>query len=256
MTEESVLYDERDGVAHITLNRPHRSNSFDLATAHLFRELVQRAASEQVKAVVVSGKGKRFCAGGDLSSMLEGGLSPHKLTELASAVDAGFIELAELSKPVVAAVHGAVAGAGLGLLLSCDLAIAARSTKLLMAYDSVGLTPDCGVSYLLPRAIGQHRALQLALTGQVLSAAEAKAWGLLVECVDDDAVLARGTELAAGLAQRPTFALGQAKRLIRSSWQTSRSDSGQDEARTIGAAAATPEAAALIATFISPAAQS
>jgi enoyl-CoA hydratase/carnithine racemase len=102
--------------------------------------------------------------------------------ELAATFEAGLRRLSELPVPVVAAVHGAVACAGLAVVLNCDVVIAARSTKFLMAYSAVGLTPDCGVSYLLPRAVGQQRALELALTGRTLSAEEAMAWGLVAAC--------------------------------------------------------------------------
>lgn len=250
MAEPAVLYDERDGIARITLNRAARSNAFDLATAKLFTELVHRAAADTVRVVLISGNGPRFCAGGDLAAMAADGLTAQPLTELASTLDLGLQMLAALDKPVVAAVHGAVAGAGLGLLLSCDLAVAARSTKFLMAYDGVGLTPDCGVSYLLPRAIGQQRALQLALSGRVLSAEDALQWGLLATVVDDDQLTATAAAMVEKLAKKAPFALGQAKRLIRTSWLVTRQQSGQDEAATIGAAATTPDAQRLIAAFL------
>jgi 2-(1,2-epoxy-1,2-dihydrophenyl)acetyl-CoA isomerase len=154
-----------------------------------------------------------------------------------------------LDKPVVAAVHGAVAGAGLAVLLNADLVVAARSTKFLMAYAGIGLTPDCGVSYLLPRAVGQQRALELALTGRVLTAERAHAWGLITEVVDDDQLAQRGEALADQLAGEPTFALGQAKRLIRESWTRSRPDSAEDESGTIARAVTTEVATARIARF-------
>jgi 2-(1,2-epoxy-1,2-dihydrophenyl)acetyl-CoA isomerase len=145
--------------------------------------------------------------------------------ELAATFEAGLRRLSELPVPVVAAVHGAVAGAGLAVVLNCDVVIAARSTKFLMAYSAVALTPDCGVSYLLPRAVGQQRALELALTGRTLSAEEAMAWGLVAQVAQDEDVLRRATEVVTQVAHAATSALGEAKRLIRSSWESTRSES-------------------------------
>jgi 2-(1,2-epoxy-1,2-dihydrophenyl)acetyl-CoA isomerase len=127
--------------------------------------------------------------------------------------------------------------------------VSGRGTKFLTAYAGVGLTPDCGLSWLLPRAVGQQRALELALTGRVLTAEEARDWGLVTTVVDDAELEEQATVLAVRLATAPPFALGQARRLIRSSWTVSRAESGADEARTIARAVTTPEAQALVARF-------
>ncbi len=162
---EPVRYAVDGNVARITLNRPEVSNAVDLPAAHAFEVAVQRAgADDEVRAVLLTGAGPRFCAGGDLAAMAADEDPAGYVRELALVFDRGLRSLAALPKPVVAAVHGAVAGAGLGVVLSADLVVAARSTKFAFAYTGVGLTPDCGVSVLLPRAIGQQRALQLALT--------------------------------------------------------------------------------------------
>jgi 2-(1,2-epoxy-1,2-dihydrophenyl)acetyl-CoA isomerase len=135
-------------------------------------------------------------------------------------------------------------------VLSSDVAVAARSTKFLMACAGVILTPDCGVSYLLPSAIGQHHALQMAPTGRVLTAEEATDWGVVAEVVDDDAVLNRANELATQLAEGPTFAFAETKRLIRSSWGVIRDQSSKDEAETISRVVRMDGASALIAAFV------
>ena len=151
--------------------------------------------------------------------------------------------------PVVAAVQGAVAGAGLAVILNADVVVAAKPTKFLTAYAGIGLTPDCGVSYLLPRAIGQQRALELALTGRVIGADEALAWGLVSSVVEPDALDAAAEELAARIATGAIAALGDAKRLIRSSWELSRPASAAAEVDSISHAVTREEAVTLIAAF-------
>lgn len=252
MTDDSVRYECTAGLARITLARATRSNAVDLPTARALGRAVEQAAADPgARALLVRGEGRRFCAGGDVAAMVAAADRSKYLEELATALDLALQGLAGLAMPVVAAVQGAVAGAGLAVMLSCDVIVSAGSTKFLMAYAGVGLTPDCGVSSLLPRAIGQVRALELALTGRTLTAAEAQAWGLVTEVVDDEALETRAAQLAERLAAGPTFALGQAKRLLLSSWQTPREQLGREEARVIADAVTREEATALLAAFTS-----
>ena len=223
-----VRYEPVGAVGRIVLERPDASNALDLPAARAFGEAVSQAESTTVRAVTLTGDGKRFCAGGDVASFVTADDRTAYLHELATVLEQHLRRLSELAKPVVAGVQGAVAGAGLALLLNADLVVAGRSTKFVMAYAGIGLTPDCGVSYLLPRAVGQQRALQLAVGGRVLSADEAREWGLVTEVVDDDQVATRTAEVAKALADGPTLALGEAKRLIRSSWDVSRADNAKD----------------------------
>ncbi|MFE4539741.1 enoyl-CoA hydratase/isomerase family protein [Streptomyces scopuliridis] len=249
MTDEAVRYEQDGAVVRITLARPSVSNAIDLTTAVEFAGAVRRAASDEIRAVLISGDGKRFCSGGDLASMAGADDPATYVHALATELDRAFRDLSALRKPVISAVHGAVAGAGLGLVLSSDIVIAARSTTFLWAYAGVGLTPDCGVSYLLPRAVGQQRALDLALTGRVLSSDEASRWGLVAEVTDDGEHRERGSALAAQLARAPGHALAGAKRLIGSAWEVSREESSEDEADTIAEAVTTDDAVALISAF-------
>lgn len=243
---------ELDGaVGRIVLDRPQASNSFDLPAAEALGLAVTAAEDAAVRVVTLTGEGARFCAGGDVASFVGAPDGPSYLLGLASALEHHLRRLSDLAKPVVAGVHGAVAGAGLAFLLNADLVVAGRTTNFLMAYAGIGLSPDCGVSYLLPRAVGQQRALELALSGRVLSADEAREWGLVTEVVDDDQVAARTTEVARRLAAGPAIASGQAKRLIRRSWSDSRADSGRDEVETIARMVETDEAQALIKRFLS-----
>lgn len=251
MSDEPVRLDITDGVASVELNRPEAANALDLPLAERLSEVVERVAGDDVRAVLLVGAGKRFCAGGDVRSFLASEDPPAYLELLASTADRALQRLAELDKPVVAAVHGAVAGAGLAVMLSCDLVVAAAGTKFVTAYAGIGLTPDCGVSWLLPRAVGQQRALELLLTPRTLTAVEARDWGLVTEVVDDAVVADRGLELARSLAAGPAAAYGQARRLVRSSYAATRAETGADEARTIAEAVRTDDAQRLIAAFTS-----
>lgn len=239
-----------DGVAVITLNRPEVLNALDLPAAYAFGAAVDRAAGQDVRAVLVAGAGGRFCAGGDVASMAASDNRGALLHSLATTFDAGLRKLSQLPKPVVAAVHGTVAGAGIAILLHSDVVISAKSSKFLMGYAGMALTPDCGVSYLLPRAIGQQRALELALTGRVLTADQAHDWGLVSEVTDDDGLMARAREAAVRLAAGPTGAFAETKRLIRASWTTTREEHACDEAATIARAVTTEDAAKRLKTFL------
>jgi 2-(1,2-epoxy-1,2-dihydrophenyl)acetyl-CoA isomerase len=239
-----------DGVAHLELNRPDHSNSFDLAAAQTFLEAVQDVVQdENVRVVLLTGAGSRFSAGGDVASMAASPDRAVYLHELADVLDTALQILDSAPKPVVVAVQGAVAGAGLGVMLTGDLIVAERATKFVTAYAGVGLTPDCGVSWLLPRAVGQQRSLLLTMTPTVIAGDQALAWGLVSEVIDGVAAL-RAAELAATLAAGPSHALGQTRRLQRSSWTVDRATSGADESRTIAAAVGRPEAAERIEAFI------
>ena len=243
-----IGYSVAHGVAHIRLNRPEVSNALDLDAAGAFASAVERAAtSDEVRAVLLTGEGRRFCAGGDVAAFAQAADQPSYIHQLASELDAGFQRLAALEMPVVAAVHGAVAGAGLALMLSCDLIVADPATKFVFAYPAIGFTPDCGLSYLLPRSIGQHRALRFALMGEPASADDAYAWGMVTEVSAD--ALGRGTELAISLASGSAKALGQCRRLIRSGWEMDRAAVGAEETRTVTEMVEGAEAQLLIARF-------
>lgn len=246
--QDLVRYDVRDGVAHVELSRPDVANAIDMATAHALGEAVNAAAADDaVGAVLLTGAGPRFCAGGDVAWMLDGEDRADRVERLAVVLDDVLQRLSALEKPVVVAVQGAVAGAGLAVMLSGDLVVAAPGTRFVTAYAGVGLTPDCGLSWLLPRAVGQPRALELLLTPRTLDAERAQEWGLVTEVADDPA--AAGAALARRIADGPAYALGQARRLVRSSWDLDRAATGADESRTIGRAVVRPQAEALLSRF-------
>ncbi|WP_246383627.1 enoyl-CoA hydratase/isomerase family protein [Nocardioides stalactiti] len=233
-----VRYHAADGIGRITLARPEASNAIDLPTAVSLGQAVSQAVIDPaVRVILIDGDGPRFCAGGDVAAMAAADDKPAAVRGLAESLDAVLVTLDATDKPVIAAVRGAVAGAGLGILLACDLVVAARTTKLLTAYTSVGITPDCGVSWLLPRAVGQQRALEMVLTGRPLSAEEAQAWGLVTMAVEDAELEAESDALATRIAALPPFATGQARRLVRSSWTVSRQAATVDEVDTVTEAA-------------------
>jgi len=247
---QSLRLTTEAGVAHLEMTRPLRSNSFDLEAARAFEAAVRRTETDDaIHVVLLTGEGKRFSAGGDVGSMAAARNRGGYLQELADTLDGALQRLDALAKPVVVAVHGAVAGAGIGLMLAGDIIVAERSTKFVTAYSGIGLTPDCGVSWLLPRAIGQQRALQLALMPHPIDGEKALVWGLVSELVDGDPI-GRAREIAQSLAAGPGASLGQARRLIRSSWTVDRATSGADESRTIAHAVTTPEAQNLIEAFV------
>lgn len=244
MTGGAVNLVVDDSVATLTLARPRSGNAFDTATAH---EFAQALAGAQASAavLVLRGEGRLFCAGGDVAMMARAP-SPHQaLGELVDALSAGMAALARSSLVVVSVIHGAVAGAGMALPLLSDYVIASPSATFVSGYSGIGVTPDCGVSYLLPRAIGERRALQFALMGQPVDAATALSWGVVDELVPDtdlDSALARVLARATGgQAVAPTRAL------IRDLSGMEQHMSAERE--QIVALAATEEASRLIQAF-------
>lgn len=205
-----------DHVATLTLNRPEVANTMDLAFGRDFlAAALQVSTDPAVRAVVLTGAGKSFCFGGDLRGMMAGSDNVELyLRDLTTNLHAGLGILMRMNAPVVAAVNGTAAGAGVGLVLAADLAIAGQSAKVSLAYTGVGLTPDGATSFLLPRAVGHKRAMELLLTNRLLTADECLQWGLVNQVVPDDALLAEAQKLAARLAAGPTQAFGETKRLM------------------------------------------
>jgi 2-(1,2-epoxy-1,2-dihydrophenyl)acetyl-CoA isomerase len=191
-----------------------------------------------------------FCAGGDLAHFRASGDDlPRELREITTYLHAAISLLSRLRVPVIAAVNGAVAGAGIGLLCAADLVIAAASARFTLAYTRVGLTPDGGSTFFLPRILGTRRALELMLTNRTLSAAEALDWGLASEVVPDEQLAERATVLARGLADGPTAAFAGVKRLLAGSAGESLEAQLEHESRTIADAARSADAREGMAAF-------
>jgi 2-(1,2-epoxy-1,2-dihydrophenyl)acetyl-CoA isomerase len=233
---ETIIFSLDGGIARIILNRPDRLNSFTRAMHAELAQALDAAAAARV--VVLTGAGRGFCAGQDLNDRA---VAPGEAVDLGATVEASWNplirRLATMPQPVIARVNGVAAGAGANIALACDLVVAATSAKFIQSFSALGLIPDSGGSWHLPRLVGQQRALGLALTGEQLPAATAAEWGMIWKCVDDDALDATVDALAARLAALPPLGLAAIKALIRSSGSRTLDeelDLQRDEMRRLG----------------------
>lgn len=238
MDFETILFEQSGGIARVTLNRPDRLNSF-IVQMHDELSRAIEAASGSARVLVLTGAGRGFCAGQDLSdrAVAPGGQGVDLGESIEKRYNPLIRRLASLEMPVICAVNGVAAGAGANIALACDIVIAARSAKFIQSFANIGLVPDSGGTWVLPRLAGQARALGLALTGEPLSAERAEAWGLIWKCVDDDRLGEEVSALAAKFAAGPTKGLAAAKALIRESGQRTLSeqlDWERDVQRAIG----------------------
>lgn len=216
MEARTVRLEITAGVARITLDRPEKLNAFTRTMHAHLRETIERVESdESVRAVILAGAGRGFCAGQDLADL---SFEPGNMTDLGELIGENFNPLVRrlraLPKPVIARVQGIAAGAGANLALACDLVIAGRSASFLQAFVNIGLVPDSGGTWWLPQRIGAARALGLAMLGERLPAERAEQWGLIWKCVDDALLDAEVESLAARLAALPTRALAGIKHAI------------------------------------------
>jgi 2-(1,2-epoxy-1,2-dihydrophenyl)acetyl-CoA isomerase len=219
MPYETILF-EPGPIARITLNRPDRLNSF---TARMHEEVRDALASlGDARVVVLTGAGRGFCAGQDLNDRA---VAPGQAVDLGETVQACWNPLiralTSLPQPVIARVNGVAAGAGANVAIACDIVVAAKSAKFIQSFSAIGLIPDSGGTWHLPRLVGQARALGLALMGEPLPAEKAAEWGLIWKAVEDDALDAEVDAIAHKLAALPPLGLAAIKEMIRSSWQYS-----------------------------------
>ena len=239
----------RDGsVLTITLNRPDKLNAFDAAAHEAFKAALKEAADDEVRAVVLTGAGRGFCVGQDLGELRESNRDVGAL--LRERWNRHVLGLRGLEKPVLAAVNGAAAGAGLSLASACDLRLAAESAAFVPAFVNVGLVPDTGGSWLVPRLLGYARAFEWMCSGRKIGAEEALAWGLVSEVVEGDGVLARTQERAAALAALPTRAIAMTKRLFERAAGSGLADQLELEAQLQVAATRTEDFAEGVAAFL------
>ena len=248
---ETLTLDVRDGVAHLTLNRPESANGISMGLARdVLAASLQIAADPGARVVLLTGAGPRFCAGGDLKSFADESDLPSHLRAVLAPFHAGLSNLVRGDAPIVAAVQGAAAGAGMGFVGAADLVVAGESAVFLMAYASVGLSPDGSSSWFLPRLVGLRRAMELTLTNRTLSAAEALDWGLVNQVVPDDELQDAGAKLAAKVAAGSAPALAAAKRLMHTSLEDTFESHLAREAREIGGVSSSRETLEGIRAFI------
>lgn len=217
MTQGStVLLERRGAIAVLTLNRPDNANVLDMQMGRDLLAAVEACQQDPaLRALVLTGAGKHFCFGGDLRGMLaRGGATDDYLRELTANLHRAILGLVRLDAPVIAAVNGTAAGAGVGLVAMADLAVCAQGTRFSLAYTGVALTPDGSTSFFLPQILGNKRALELMLTNRLLTAEEALDWGFVNQVVPDGEVLATALQLAERLAAGPRLANASVKRLV------------------------------------------
>jgi 2-(1,2-epoxy-1,2-dihydrophenyl)acetyl-CoA isomerase len=216
----SVLFSVEAGVATITLNRPEKLNALNPEMHEHLRSALERAAGDEaIRALLLTGNGRGFCTGQDLSERdVRPGAPPIDLSvSLGSYYNPLVRRMRALPKPIVCAVNGVAAGAGANLALACDIVVAARSASFVQAFSRIGLVPDAGGTHFLPRLVGTARAMGLALLAEKLSAEQAAEWGLIWKVVGDDILNAEAQELAAQLAAGPTRGYGNLKRALYAS---------------------------------------
>lgn len=252
MQYSTLLFDVRDGIAHVTLNRPDAANALNVDMARdLMHAALQCDEDRSIRAVVITGAGRTFCAGGDLKSFAaQGEQLPYHLKEVTTYLHAAMSRFTRMDPPVVAAVNGTAAGAGMSLACACDIVFAAESARFTMAYTRIGLTPDGSSTYFLPRIVGLKRALELTLTNRLLSAQEAQEWGIVTRVVPDTNLLAEADTLAVQLAASATKALGTAKRLLHSGWTETLETQMEHETRAIADVARTADSREGVAAFL------
>lgn len=243
MENDLIITERREGYRFITLNRPDRLNSFNEAMhAALMSALVDAEADGNCRALVLTGAGRGFCAGQDLSNRV---FSPGQVPDLSSTLERLYNPLVRkirsLQMPVICAVNGVAAGAGANIAFACDIVLAARSVKFIQAFAKLGLVPDSGGTWFLPRLVGTARARALALLAEPVPAEQAEAWGMIWKAVDDAVLMDEAHRLAAHFAVQPTVGLGLIKQALDAS-ETNDLDSQLDLERDLqGQAGRTPD---------------
>jgi 2-(1,2-epoxy-1,2-dihydrophenyl)acetyl-CoA isomerase len=252
MNEQPVLFNQSGSIARVTLNRPTQGNALDMQMARDLSSAALRCDTDaSIRSVVLTGSGRMFCVGGDLAVFSSAGDKiPALLSELAGWLHSALVRLARMQKPLLVLVNGPAAGAGLSLSLLGDVVIAAKSAHFTSAYTGIGLTPDGGLTWILPRLVGIRTAQEMILTNRRIGSAEAQSNGLITRVVDDDALALEGDKMAATLSQSATKALGMARSLILQSFHTSFETQLEDEARSIASAGRDAESIEGIAAFM------
>jgi 2-(1,2-epoxy-1,2-dihydrophenyl)acetyl-CoA isomerase len=230
---ETLAYEAMDGVGKITLNRPQVLNAFNLEMHdEMYRVFNQAADDPSVRCIVIQGSGRGFSAGADLSSVTESDMSTVDLGDyLRKTYNRLLLKMAEVEKPIVASIHGPAFGAGLGIALACDFRVAASSSTFCQAFIKIGLVPDAGNSFFLPRIVGLSRAMELAALGDTIGADEAYRIGLVNRVVPDERLAEETESFTARLAQMPTKALALIKKTMYKSFENDLAAMLEEEAK-------------------------
>ncbi|WP_116812601.1 2-(1,2-epoxy-1,2-dihydrophenyl)acetyl-CoA isomerase PaaG [Steroidobacter cummioxidans] len=223
MSYQTILFEVSGGVARLTLNRPDRLNSFNVAMHGEVRDALSQLANSDARVLVLTGAGRGFCAGQDLGdrAVAPGGQGVDLGDSIENYYKPLVLALRNLPMPVIGAINGVAAGAGANIALACDLVIAAKSASFVQAFSKLGLVPDSGGTWFLPRLLGNARAMGLALLGDKLPAEQAAQWGLIWRCVEDAELQSTVDQLATQLAAAPTRGLARTKQAIYESWSHS-----------------------------------
>lgn len=249
---DTIKFEIADTVATITLNRPDRLNSMPPAMADDIRSALDYLPSLGARALLITGEGRGFCSGADLggdrNSAVGGGANSRKA--LRNHYNPMLLALANLDIPVVTAVNGPAAGVGCSFALSGDFTLAGKSAYFLQAFVNIGLVPDGGSSWLLPRLIGLPRATQMMMLGEKIGAQQAADWGLIYQCVEDDTLIAEAQALATRLANGPTLSLGTMRKILRDGLSQSYADTLDAEAKGQFIAGNSADAAEGIMAFV------
>ncbi|HTE12858.1 MAG TPA: enoyl-CoA hydratase-related protein, partial [Chitinophagaceae bacterium] len=218
---DSILATVKENIAFITLNRPEKFNSFNRQMALLLQKVLDDcAADKNTRAIYLTGNGKAFCAGQDLSELAADN-APGFDKILAEHYNPIVTRIRNIEKPVVCAVNGVAAGAGANIALCCDIVVAAQSASFIQAFSKIGLIPDSGGTFTLPRLIGWQKASALMMLGDKVSAADAEKYGMLYKVFDDDIFAAESMKIAATLAAMPTKGLAYTKQALNASLNNS-----------------------------------
>lgn len=248
---ELVKLEIEHGLARITLARPEAGNAMSQAFIERFATVCEAVAADaSVRAVLLAAEGKNFCVGGDINAFASEANPGSFIEQIASRLHDGIKQLARIDAPLVVAVRGAAAGAGLSLVAAADIAIAGENANFTLAYLGIGLTSDGGATWTLPRVIGLRRTQEMAYLNRRVFSAEALDWGLVTRVVADDIVEEEALAVARQLAAGPTRAIGQVKRLLGQTFAITLDEQLDQEARLIGAALHTSDAQGAVKAFL------
>lgn len=253
MNFEHIQFDKYQGYAVLTLNRPQTLNSFTPAMHREVQRVVSQArADSAIRCLLITGAGRGFCAGQDLNdrSMRSGDRTPDLGLSVRKYYNPLIRSITTMKKPVICAVNGVAAGAGASIALACDIVLAARSASFVQAFCKIGLVPDSGGTWHLPRALGLPRAKGLALLGDRLSAEQAERWGMIWQCLDDDQLMPEALNLAEYFATQPTRGLAKIKKLLNASYEHSLNEALELEREAMGSLGTTNDYREGVAAFM------